>query len=179
MYCLVDVDSALSSPTGQPFIQAIYDSTKSLKATNALVAAIIAIMFICTTSENMTASRQLWSLARDNGLPRSRNIVRVNHGQPLVAMGLCCLCTAVISCLNLIPGAYALNIIASIGVGFITMSYAFCLGVLLWRRWFGDPLSPRKWSLGRAGLWINVAAAGTCAVTFIFIFWPVVYNPSP
>jgi amino acid transporter len=68
-FTLGDVDSILATPTGYPFIQIFYDTTKSLAGTDVLVTILIVTLTASTISEVATASRQLWSFARDGGLP--------------------------------------------------------------------------------------------------------------
>ena len=53
------VVSILETPTGYPFIQILYNSTKSLAATNGLTAVIIVILSAGTIGGISTASRQV------------------------------------------------------------------------------------------------------------------------
>lgn len=71
IFTLGDVESILSTPTGYPFIQAFYNGTRSLALTNFMTAIIIICLTSCCISEVATASRQIWSFARDKGLPFS------------------------------------------------------------------------------------------------------------
>ena len=77
IFTLGDIDSILNSPTREPFIQQIYNATQSLGATNAMVAVVIILLTASATSEVATASRQIWSFARDHGLPGSSWISKV------------------------------------------------------------------------------------------------------
>lgn len=70
-FTLGDVNSILESETGYPFIQVFYNITQSLPGTNAMTSVIIVLLISCTITEVATASRQLWSFARDRGLPFS------------------------------------------------------------------------------------------------------------
>lgn len=70
-FTLGDVNSILESETGYPFIQVFYNVTQSLPGTNAMTSVIIVLLISCTITEVATASRQLWSFARDRGLPFS------------------------------------------------------------------------------------------------------------
>ena len=71
IFTLGDVTSILATPTKYPFIQVFYNATQSLAATNAMTAVIIICLTSSCISEVATASRQIWSFARDNGLPFS------------------------------------------------------------------------------------------------------------
>lgn len=70
-YCLGDLTSILETPTGYPFIQVFYNATQSNAATNVMVTIIIITITACCVSEVATCSRQLWSFARDKGVPFS------------------------------------------------------------------------------------------------------------
>lgn len=69
LFCLGDIDKALSSTTGYPFMDIFLQATDSVAGT-AVMASIITTMGI-TTSVGMLAStsRQFWSFARDRGIP--------------------------------------------------------------------------------------------------------------
>jgi choline transport protein len=71
IFTLGDIDSILATPTFQPFIQVFFNATQSYAATNAMTAVVIILLVSCCISEVATASRQIWSFARDRGLPAS------------------------------------------------------------------------------------------------------------
>lgn len=77
IFTLGDVESVLATPTFQPFIQIFYNATQSYAATNTMVAIVIILLVSCCISEVATASRQIWSFARDRGLPGSAWLSRV------------------------------------------------------------------------------------------------------
>lgn len=70
-FCLGDLSQVVDSPTGYPFIQVFYNATKSYTATNIMVTIMVVTLTACCVSEVATASRQLWSFARDKGVPFS------------------------------------------------------------------------------------------------------------
>ena len=70
-FCLGDLSEIVQTPTGYPFIQVFYNATKSYAATNVMVTIMIITLCGCAVSEVATSSRQLWSFARDRGLPFS------------------------------------------------------------------------------------------------------------
>lgn len=69
LFCIGDIEQALKSATHYPFIDIFLQATGSIPGT-AVMASIITTMGI-TTSVGMlaSASRQLWSFARDRGIP--------------------------------------------------------------------------------------------------------------
>ncbi|KAK4550795.1 hypothetical protein LTR36_000375 [Oleoguttula mirabilis] len=174
IFTLGDIDDILATTTGQPFIQVFYNGTRSLVATNFMVSIVIVCLTSCCISEVATASRQLWSFARDNGLPGSKWLSYVSPGWniPLRAVLTSLVITSLLSCINL-GSTTALNAINSLGGVSILGSYFMTIGCLVWRRLYGAPLPPRRWSLGRFGLPINIAALCFIAPLFFFEFWPL------
>jgi hypothetical protein len=78
-FTLGDITEVLATPTGYPFIQIFFNTTQSYSATNVLVAILIITLTASTISEVATASRQLWSFARDQGLPFSSSLAYVRR----------------------------------------------------------------------------------------------------
>lgn len=76
-FAITDPKSLLSSPTGYPFIQLFYNVTNSYVGADIMVAMVIITLIFAVISEIATASRQIWSFARDNGLPFSRWLAKV------------------------------------------------------------------------------------------------------
>lgn len=76
-FAVGDVAEILETPTGYPFIQIFYNTTQSLPATNTMTAIVIIVFTAAVISECATSSRQLWSFARDGGLPFSSFFARV------------------------------------------------------------------------------------------------------
>ena len=79
VFTLGDIDSLFASVTRQPFIQLFFNATQSYGGTNAMTAVVIILLAACCTSEVATASRQLWSFARDQGLPCSAWLSKVRN----------------------------------------------------------------------------------------------------
>lgn len=69
LFCLGDIEAALVSPTGYPFMAIFLQATHSVAGT-ATMGAIITTMGICTSVGMLAStSRQFWSFARDRGIP--------------------------------------------------------------------------------------------------------------
>jgi choline transport protein len=66
-----DPSALLATPTGQPWIQSVLNATESKAATNVIVSVVCLLLLFCTVNQVTCSSRQLWSFARDSGLPRS------------------------------------------------------------------------------------------------------------
>jgi choline transport protein len=77
-----------------------------------------------------------------------------------------------LACIN-IGSTTALRSISSLGAVAILSSYPVVIGTLIWRRLYGAPLPPRRWSLGRFGLAINIVAVCFILPLWFFAFWPI------
>lgn len=78
-FTLGDINDILATKTGYPFIQVFYNATNSLPGTNTMTAVIILTLTASSITEIATASRQLWSFARDRGLPFSEFFGKVRE----------------------------------------------------------------------------------------------------
>lgn len=81
-FTLGDVDSILNTPTGFPFIQIFYNTTQSYVATDIMTAILVVTLTASSITEVATASRQLWSFARDQGVPFSSVLEYVRRSSP-------------------------------------------------------------------------------------------------
>lgn len=70
-FVLGNLDDVIDSATGQPYIQVFYNATNSFAGASVLSALVIFMAIFCNLSITATASRQLWSFARDQGIPGS------------------------------------------------------------------------------------------------------------
>ena len=125
-------------------------------------------------AEVATASRQLWSFARDKGIPGYRWIAHISPGWnvPLNAVLVSFIVTSLLSLIN-IGSSVALNAILSLTAVSLLTSYIVVIGCLTLKRLRGQPLPPRRWSLGRSGLPINIAALCYLVPIYVFSFFPI------
>jgi choline transport protein len=179
IFTLGDATEILATPTGQPFIQVFYNGVRSQAGASIMCAIVIICLTSCCISEVATASRQLWSFARDNGLPGSKWLSHVAPGWniPLRSVLVSFVITSLLACINL-GSSVALNAINSLGGVSILSSYWLTIACLTWRRLYGEPLPPRRWSLGRYGLLINIAALCFITPPWFFEFWPLHNHPT-
>lgn len=74
-----DVGDLLAAQTVQSYMAVFLRSTGSETATVAMVVVIILNLFTALVSEIATGSRQMWSLARDGGLPCAEELKSVSR----------------------------------------------------------------------------------------------------
>jgi choline transport protein len=86
-FCL-DIDTVQSTTTGVPLIQIYFDSTQSNVGACFLATLIVIIDIGCANALLAEGSRSLYAFARDNGLPFSKFISRVEpkHQVPVIAI---------------------------------------------------------------------------------------------
>lgn len=77
LFCAGDIEAAIKSPTGYPFMEIFYQATQSAGGATAMACIILALVFFATIGLIATASRMTWAFARDNGLPGSKWLARV------------------------------------------------------------------------------------------------------
>ena len=173
------LDSVLESPTGQPVLQAVYNATGSITGTEIMGAVLVVLVFFAAVSVTAASSRQIWAFARDRGLPFSAWIERVPAGWdiPVNALLICLGFSCVLACINF-GSDVALNAIVSISNAALIFSYIISIGCVRLKRLRGEPLLPRRWSLGKFGGILNDLALAFLVVSFIFSFFPIVPNPS-
>ena len=77
LFCIGDIDAALSTNTGYPFMEIFLQATNSV-AGSAAMAAIITVLALCATVGLLAStSRMFWSFSRDRGLPGWRALQTV------------------------------------------------------------------------------------------------------
>ena len=77
-FCITDINTAASSPTGVPIIQIFYDATDSFGAALALSILITVIALVSLAFLFAQSSRVVFSFARDNGLPFPKYFAHVS-----------------------------------------------------------------------------------------------------
>jgi choline transport protein len=97
---------------------------------------------------------------------------------PLNAVFVSLVVSALLACINL-GSSVALNAINSLGGVSILTSYFITISCLVYRRLKGPPLPPRRWSLGKWGLLINVVALIYLLPLWFFAFWPLTTPVTP
>jgi choline transport protein len=179
-FTIGDVSEVLATATVQPFVAVFLDTTGSEGATIAMIAPFILCFLTAQVGEVATASRQVWSFARVGGLPFSRKLQSVSsflltqahssrrpstntqkvtdHEYPDTAVKWAVVLAGLVTFVNLFS-AVGFNAIISLILVTLLLSYAITIASTIFRRIYGPGLPPtRRFSLGRAGLPINIIA---------------------
>ncbi|KAK5705709.1 hypothetical protein LTR17_021444 [Elasticomyces elasticus] len=169
-----DLEAALSGPTGYPFISVFYNVTQSKAGTSVMTSILIIMLLFGCVTNFATSSRQLWAFSRDQGTPFARWLSAVRPGWdiPLNSIFFSYVFAMLLSLINL-GSAVALNIITSLGTGALIISYVISISCVIAKRLRGEPLLPRRWSLGAWGLPINILSVLFLSLVFIMNFFPI------
>lgn len=81
LFSLSDLENALLTPTGYPFMY-IFQSAAGIKGGTVMACTIVCLGTFGSWALLATASRQIWAFSRDNGLPGSRFLSRVSYCPP-------------------------------------------------------------------------------------------------
>ncbi|KAI1352042.1 amino acid/polyamine transporter I [Xylaria sp. FL0043] len=138
LFCLGDIESVLNTPTGFPFVQIFANGVGKAGAT-AMTIVILIIIWCAVIGFAATASRMVWSFARDRGPPFHR-FIRMVHPRTRVPIVAIVLVTIIPCLLNLIyiGSSTAFNDVISLSVSGLYASYLLPCSFLLWRRVTGQ-----------------------------------------
>lgn len=81
LYCAGDINAALNSPTGYPYIEIFYQGTGSMSGTLTMCSILLIIGIASCIGLLAATSRQFWSFARDRGVPGWRLWTRVSQSR--------------------------------------------------------------------------------------------------
>ena len=84
--------------------------------------------------------------------------------------------TCLLSLINL-GSKVAFQAIGSAALVLILSTYFMAISVLIYRR-FQGPLPPRRWSMGKAGIFVNITAILWIMLVFVFCFFPLFAPPA-
>lgn len=83
VYSLGDNPSDLmGTPSGQPYQQVFYNATRSEGQTVAMVFFMLLMLLFSQITTTAASSRQMFTFARDGGLPLSRQLAKVSNTLP-------------------------------------------------------------------------------------------------
>jgi amino acid transporter len=154
-----------------PAVIAILDTALGAKAGNAMAALASMAMWFCGLSCITSASRALYSLARDEGTPMAPLIRSVNrsHGTPAPAIW-----AIVFASLAAMLWTKAIPVVTSLSTVALYLAYIIPIVLGLRARHAGSawPASA-VWNLGRFGPAINIVAIAFAAfICFVLVMPP-------
>ena len=172
-FTLGDLEIDLTSPTEFDFIQVFFGATGSHAGSSVMTAIPIALVVCASFGFLASASRQTWAFARDKGLPFSGFLSHVDQSTalPLRSIGFCAIISAIIGLIN-IGSTVAFNAIVSLTIAGLFGSYLVVVLLITLKRVKGETIEFGRWSLGWAGLPINVFSACFLIVSVFFSFFP-------
>ena len=172
-WCIPNGDVATTANDAYPVLQICYSNLAPFAA-NLIAVIIGGAMWLCGCSSITSMARMWYAFARDDGMPGSRWIKRVNprYRTPVWSIVITSM-LAVLICFY----AAAYSVVTSIST--ITLYLAYVIPIYLnWRnkrRRQGEYTTPETspWNLGRWGAPVNlIAIAWTVFITVIFSIPP-------
>ncbi|KAK6443005.1 hypothetical protein LTR95_000718 [Oleoguttula sp. CCFEE 5521] len=168
MTCLGDVDALLAA--GYPLIAICLNATNSVAGASALVGGNLMTVITATIGSVTSASRLTWAWSRDGALPSYFSCVDPRQRVPVRSVWLPMLLVALLSLLNL-ASYTAFSVIISLSTFGLYQSYFIAIACMLSARLSGR-IGEAPWSLGRAGVAVNVFALVYTAWLGIFMVFP-------
>ncbi|PCH07908.1 Amino acid/polyamine transporter I [Penicillium occitanis (nom. inval.)] len=175
LFCMGDIEAALDTDTGYPIIEILRYITGSTAASTAMTCTLILMAVLATVALIPSASRMVWSLARDRAIPFHKYLSEVNTRTQLPQRSIL-ITSVILVLLGLINigSTAAFNAILSLSVLGIQISYAVPVALMLWRRLSSGkvilPYGP--WKLGCYGVAINAISMVYLIYTSIFMVFP-------
>ncbi|KAI5957500.1 hypothetical protein KGF57_003194 [Candida theae] len=171
-FCIKNLDAVLTTNTGLPFLEILHQSTGSRGAALGLGILLVLTSFGCTIGCHTWSARICWGFARDNGLPFSKYLSRVNDktGTTVYAHYMSCFWVAVIGCIYL-GSDTAFNSILVCSVIFLLLSYMVPTICLMFKR---DQIQHGPFWLNKFGIGLicNIALVIWTIFTTIFYNFP-------
>ncbi|KAL7805029.1 amino acid transporter-like protein [Trichoderma aethiopicum] len=177
LFCLVDAETVLATPTGMPIVELILQATKS-RAAATILSLMLSVCFINGTNASITSvSRLLYAMARDRGIVFHNYFAHIKSGLnvPVRTIMFCFVFNILFGLLYLGPVVAFSAYVASCTI-FLNVSYAIPIIVLLIRgRKVLDHYQTAKtpFKLGKTfGLVVNIVGALYVVVTSVFFCFP-------
>ncbi|KAL8682932.1 MAG: hypothetical protein Q9186_001095 [Xanthomendoza sp. 1 TL-2023] len=175
-FCIGSLEEVLETPTGYPFIQVFYNATQSTRGATAMTSIMIILSQFCAVTNMTTASRQLFSFARDRGTPFHAFFKQVIYDIPIPAILTTAIFSTALICISF-GSTIAFNQLISLGTVALLSSYMISISCMAWRRITAQPLLPSHFSLGKWGLPINIGALIFLILAFVLVFFPPMRQP--
>ncbi|GAB7366370.1 hypothetical protein MBLNU230_g8168t1 [Neophaeotheca triangularis] len=172
LYAITDFDAVFDQPYPFTLTEIYVQATGSTAGATGLLVVVFIPSFIATAGVWLTASRTLWTLARDDATPCSSWLGKVNQRtkNPFNAVLACGGFSVVLGCIYMGSEAAFMAFIGSFAVlGFLSYISAILPHLLSGRK----SVVPGHWSMGKYGTAVNIVAClfiATFTVIFCFPF---------
>ncbi|EGP84260.1 uncharacterized protein MYCGRDRAFT_95525 [Zymoseptoria tritici IPO323] len=178
IYNVGDLREVVRSP--HPLVHVFETMLDSRNATIAFSVIVMGLLIMIAVSTMVATSRHLFSFGRDRALLFAPFISHVHPSLkvPLNAILLTLFTTSIIS-LCTMGTVSTLHTILGLSTSCFMASYSVSIGCLIRKRWIGEELPTCRWSLGRAGLWVNVLGWMYAVWALFWSFWPTRYAIQP
>lgn len=176
VYHMPDVPAALNDSTDYPVIYVLRE-TMSLAWLNVVLTVILVLLLLGNLSYLAGVTRDVYAFARDQGLPFSDWISRVDKKRN-IPTNACLLSGAICALLSLIyiGSPVAFYAVTSLCTVALLACYCISIGCVLWRRiYLPETLPNSSFSLGRWGIPVNAFAVFFSAWSAFWCFWPQEY----
>ncbi|KAH8894022.1 GABA permease [Thozetella sp. PMI_491] len=176
LFCIGDAASVLESPIGlmSPFTQVLINSTGNVGAGVFLNAISTSVAFAAGFDLWGAASRALWSLARDGGLPGAMSHLHPKLNVPILANLVLVPPSIVVYMIYIWNTTAFYGIMAGVLVAF-QLSYVIPIGLnLCYSLWYQRHVKG-PFSLGKFALPINIVAFIFGCFMIMFMSFPVYY----
>ncbi|KAI5957501.1 hypothetical protein KGF57_003195 [Candida theae] len=171
-FSITNLEAVFASNTGIPILDIFHQATGSKGAALGLGILIIITAFGCNIGCHTWSARICWGFARDNGLPFSKYLSRVNPktGTTIYAHFVSCFWVAVIGCIYL-GSDTAFNSILVSCVMLLLLSYMVPTLCLIFKR---NQIRHGPFWWGKVGLFCNIALVVWTIFTTVFYNFPSV-----
>lgn len=135
LYGATDIDAAINSPTGYPYMEIFFQATGSKVGTAVMASLIIVMTLSAIVGVIAATSRMFWAFARDRGLPFWPTLSKVDArtNVPVWAITITSIISCLIGLIN-IGSSVVYNAIISVAVSGLYSSYLMAASLLLYRR---------------------------------------------
>ncbi|RPD65332.1 APC amino acid permease [Lentinus tigrinus ALCF2SS1-7] len=174
-FCMgTDLEGIMSNPIGQPMATILFNSF-GRNGTLAVWSIVVIVQYLMGSSILTAASRQIFAFARDNGLPFSGLIYRVNKRTATPVNAVCASAfVALLLGLLAFAGPSANSAIFSLGVS--GQYVAFSIPIVC-RFLGGAEWTPGPFTLGRFGLPVAIVAVAWMAFAVAIVAFPTAPAP--
>lgn len=177
LFAMTDVATATTEAF--PLVWVLQNSLSTSGALG-ITSIMLILVFMISVSCFASTARQLFAFARDNGMPFSGWMKKVDSRLNVAAHA--CYVTwgySIVMSLIYLGSPVAFNAIISLGIVALMATYAISIGCVLWRRIkLPETLPPVFWSLGRWGIVVNVLGLTYATYAFFWAFWPIYWKPT-